>query len=154
MWGTAQRSISHERSWEFVQAGRWNDGKFLVEETGQNWAVGHTQEEGRKERRQWAQGAAATAGLQAGHGPSELPAELRQVQGVSGAYLCLGVGPITFPNPRLCQGLQKSSPSLSPKTFISNLFPPSRETQKAPLFTWAFLQEFSSAQEWSSLADH
>lgn len=84
-----------------------------MEDTGQNRAVGCTQEEGRKERGQWAQGAAASAGLQAGDGSSELPAELRQVQGISGTYLRLGVAlsppPPPQPHPCLCQGLQKSS---------------------------------------------
>lgn len=70
--------------------------------------------------------AAASARLQTGDGPSVLPAELLQVQGISGAYLCLGVGPVTPPDLR--QGLQKSSPSLSPKAFVSNPLPPRRET--------------------------
>lgn len=80
---------------------------------------------GRKERGQWACGAAASARLQTGDGPSVLTAQLLEVQGISGAYLCLGVGPVTPPDLR--QGLQKSSPSLPPKAFVSNPLPPRRE---------------------------
>ena len=95
---------------------------------GRNWTEVSSGEYigGRKERGQWARGAVASARLQTGDGPSVLPAQLLQVQGISGAYLCLGVGPVTPPDLR--QGLQKSSPSLPPKAFVSNPLPPRRET--------------------------
>lgn len=51
MWDTAYRSISHKKSQEYVQAGRWNNGKFLVKEIVQNWTVGNTRKEDLKKDR-------------------------------------------------------------------------------------------------------
>lgn len=124
MWDTVWRPISHKKAQECVQAGQWDDGKFLVEESGQNWTVGSTQAEEVK-------GDGGLGGqqrqlrLQAGDSPWALTADLLQAQGPLWSW------PGTQNCPHGTPGTTENSPRQSPKSLVSHFLSAKKEQEKA-----------------------